>query len=232
MIKVNAQQCEVDVCANFAPPMLNWSGVPGRYFGLIHDALNKDFQVNAMDFSDRTGVSPGTSEAVYKVLGGQNEITLSANSLSARFSGLKARDIEVVLKIMEAVDRHFDQVFPSFNIHSIRCALNTHALVLDGASVARFLGPYRNPRIDSLLSSCDGVSYGPSIKFSARSQTENWTLFCVAEQSELIVDGLFLGLQATLPITLATDSFANRLQRVSYLFNLCTEALEIEWCPS
>ncbi len=232
MTKVNAQQCEVDVYANFAPPMLDWSGVPGRYFGLIHDALSEDFQVNAKDFSDRTDVSPGTSEAVYRGLGGQSEITLSANRLSARFSRLRAGDIEAVLKIMEAVDRHFGQIFPNYSIHSIRCALNAHALVLDGASVDRFLEPYRNPKIDSVLSRLGEVSYGPSIKFSARSQHGDWTLFCVAEQSEVLVDGLFLGLDMTLPVTPATDSFANRLRRVSYLLNLCLEALEIEWCTS
>ena len=232
MKRVNAQQCEIDVYASFASPMLDWSGVPGRYFGLIHDALSGDFQVNAIDFSDRTGVSPGTSEAVYRVLGGQSEITLSANRLSARFSRLKAGDVEVVLRIMEAVDRSFGQVFPSCEIQSVRCALNAHALILDGASVASFLDPYRNPRIDSLLSRLEGVSYGPSIKFSARSRTENWTLFCVAEQSELIADGLFLGLDVTLPIVRATDSFGHRLQRVSYLVELCTQALEIEWSLS
>ena len=228
MRKVRALQTAIDIHANFTPPILDWRAAPARFYALIHDALSQDIQMSALHFSERIGVSPGTSEAEYKVMGGQNNITLAADRLSARFPNLTSGNFEAELKVMAAVDSKFGRAFPDCHVQSIRCALNAHARIIDGSSVASFLDPYRNEKIDALLSGIEGACYGPSIKFSAQSQ--EWKLFCVAEQSELLADGLFLGLDINLRTIPASASFAHTLQRTTHLISLCAKALEVEWC--
>ena len=178
MTKVKVDRFGIEANLNFEKPLLDWTGTSARFFTMVHRSLSPEFQVNPLNFSERTGISPGTSEAEYKVFGGTNTIKLSADRLSFSFRQLLDSDREILIKIIEAVDLGFANEFPECGQASLRCYLNAHAEVIGGESVENYLTHYRSDRIEEVLFRDDGTSYTPGIRFSADSQANEWMLLC------------------------------------------------------
>ena len=229
MTKVKVDQFGIDASLSFATPLLDWSRVSARFFTMVHKSLSPEFRVSPVDFSERTGISPGISEAEYKVFGGTNTVRLSADRLSFGFRQLLATDIEVLIKIMKSVDLGFVNEFPECGQASLHCFIHAHAEVIGGELVESYLTPYRNREVEEALFRDNGTTYSPGIRFSAKSQPDEWMFLCSVEHSEALPNGLFVSLDATLLNLMPVKRFETALKRVAKLISKCSEATGLEW---
>ena len=228
MTKVKVDQFWIEANLSFTTPLLDWSGVSARFFNMVHKSLSPELRVNPLDFSERTGISPGASEAEYKVFGGTNTIRLSADVLSFRFRQLLASDLEILIKIMEAVDLGFVSEFPECGQASLRCLLSAQVEIIGGESVEDYLTNYHNPKIEEVLFRDHGTTYTPGVRFSA-NKADKWSLLCSVERSATLPNGLFVSLDVTLPDLNSVKRFESTLKRVSNLIGNCSEATGLEW---
>ena len=174
------------------------------------------------------GVSPGNSEAQYRVFGGPSTITLSAEKLSLSFPNVRPSDYELLLRIMKSVATGFRKEFRKIDYGSIRCSLNGHAAIVDGSSLSEYFDPHRNPHVEAAIRDLNEVSYSPGIRFAANQANGEWVMVSGAEISAALQDGLFLSVDATLFKLASEEPFDAILDRVLRLVQLCSEALNLE----
>ena len=228
MTTVGMRRCTIDAHLNFNIPLLNWEGVSAQFYSTIHKALTPDLEVNPLDFNEKMGISPGNSEAQYRVFGGPSTITLSAERLSLSFPNVGPSDYELLLRIMKSVDSGFRKEFRKIDYRSIRCSLNGHAAIVDGSSLADYFNPHRNPQVEAAIRDLNEVSYSPCIRFAANQANGEWVMVSGAEISAALQDGLFLSVDATLFKLASEDPFDTILDRVLQLVQLCSQALNLE----
>ena len=231
MTSVRMQQCAIHVSVEFAAPLLDWNGVATRFFSMIQRELVNVIQIKPLDFVERNGNSPGESEAIYRVFGGPSAITLSAEKLLLSFPNLVPSDFELLVKMMKAVDDGFSREFADYELRSIRCSFDGHADIADGNPVADYLDRYRDrdTYAASIFQNYGSAIYSQGTRFSVRDEEGKWVLFCLAEKSESVQNGLFLNLDATILELGTNDDFDTRLKRVLDLVIVCFNALKLEW---
>ena len=224
-------QSAVHVSAEFAAPILDWNGVATRFFTMIQKDIGNIIQIKPLEFVERNGNSPGDSEATYRVLGGPSVITLSAEKLLLSFLDLSSPDFEILVRMMKALEGGFSREFAGYEFRTIRCSFNGHADIADGSLVADYLDRYRDrdTYAASIFQKYGSAIYSQGTRFSVRDEEGKWVLFCLAEKSESVQNGLFLNLDATIMELGTNNDFDTRLKRVLDLVIVCFNALKLEW---
>ena len=228
MVKVKTARASYIVNIEFAPPLFDWNGVPGRFFEFIHGALVPEIFVSPRDFSVTAANSMDEVAARYNIFGGASTIVLSAEKLSMEFLNLSAEEHQLVGKIAQAAETSFPRSFPECQYTAIHAMSYDHAEVLGENTASGYLSRYAIPSVDKVLGSMGAVT-AAAARFVAVGSDASWSARASVERSEVLENGLFVNVEARLLRVEASEPFEAKLNRIVRISEACISALDLEW---
>ena len=228
MVKVRTTRVSLIVNIEFAPPLFDWNGVPGRFFAFVHGALAPEIFVSPRDFSVAAANSMDEVAARYNIFGGASTIALSAEKLSMEFLNLSVEEYQLIGKIVQAVETGFPRSFPECQYTAIHSMSHYHAEVLGENTASGYLSRYAIPSVDKVLGAMGAVTTAAA-RFSAVGNDASWSARASVERSEVLENGLFVNMEARLLRVEASDPFEAKWNRLARIDEACESALDLEW---
>ena len=226
MIKVSSKEDSIIVNIYFVTPIFDWHGVSTQFFELIYSALTPKFIISPRDFTQTSGDSLGDIVVKYNFFGGKDFVSLSAENLSFNFVRLSPSDGPLILDIINSVESRFRERFPNCQYSTIRLTLFEHTKIVDDISVIDYLTRFSIPSVDEFCSETS-TSLFPAGKFKIFEN--DWQATCTVEKSEIHENALFLHLDLDFLRVDTNPIFETMLNRVKFIYKLCTGPLELEW---
>lgn len=228
MVKVRTARASFIVSIELAPPLFDWTGVPGRFFAFVHGALAPKIFVSPRDFSVTAANSMDEVAARYNIFGGVSTIALSAEKLSMEFLNLSAEEHHLFAEIAQPVVSGFPGSFPECQYTEIHALSYEHAEVLGENTASGYLSRYAIPSVDKVLGAMGAVT-AAAARFAAAGNDASWSARASVERSEVLENGLFVNVEVRLLRVETNEPFEAKLDRIVRIGGACGSALDLEW---
>ena len=227
MLRVRLERMTYLVDINFTPALFDWNPIPARFFTMVHSALPSDFTDAAQYFSVTTGNSLDEVSARYNILGGSDNIVLSARSLSMEFHEISSQMYAGMMQLIEDIETNFVIHFPECKYSNVEIKSFEHLTVLDEQSASDYLERYAIMSIDEAFGHGQFLSY-PSARFAVSDPNDAWTANCMIERSHHFENSLFLHIRLNLRDVESTDTFSEKSSRIKMIVDACISTLRLE----
>ena len=203
MPRVLLQQQHAVLDVNFLRPILDWDGVPSKFYSTIYEALAENINVDSKDFNKNTSNSLCEYSASYSIFGTPQTITLSSNNLVFDFPNLLSDNTKLTEWIIGQVLLVFHRTHPAYPYRSVKASMSVHAPILDTSNFEEHLAEYSFPKFQSAVRG-NNEKHVPAVKFGIDDREHSCRARFVFKGSECVANGLYLGF--SLPLTKLTGA--------------------------
>jgi hypothetical protein len=228
-VKFKMLRSTYTVEAFFERPILDWSGVMPRFFGMIFKSVGTKIPVKASEFSAVAANNLGEVQGRYNIYGGESSFSLYADRLSANFPVLIPSDYELAGDLLKAVHDAFRSEFPDCSFGRTETSVLDHAEILPPHTVHGFLSKYRLASLDEAFGT--GAIVEPSVKFKLKGTDQAWELDAVVEQSVFHAAALFLAYNIKLRDVTKLPTYEEKSAFAAQISDLALSALGLEQVP-
>lgn len=208
---------------SFKPPFFESNGVEGQFFDMVYHSLSHIIPISVQDFSAVARTNLSDPFAKYDFVGGPCTTTLSADILSADFPNQGPEDVDIILRILDALNSGFQKTFPEQVFTNIQVIASGHVLILDPGGAQSYLNRFVMPT----ASDVEGMVYLPGARFGLQDPNGVWRTRCTVELSDVLDNGVFFMLDTDL-VKITDDSFSSKWAVYNDMFVACMKVLGME----
>ena len=210
----------------FSRPILDWTGVPGRFNVMVYDALSGKVVVNAAELAVYGSAVLGEVYAKYSIYGGATSVALYADKLAFDFPNLVPSDYTVVAQVVSSIHDGFPIAFPELSYSRMSVNSYEHVDLGEAGLVDAFLNRFRIP--DAEMSFQSAVVVHPGVRFRAISQDRKWECDFSVERSAMSATGVFSALTVKLNNLDPALSFVEKFKAMRTAATSCYAAVGLE----
>ena len=228
MPRVLLQQQHAVVDVNFLRPILDWDGVPSKFYSTIYEALAENINVDSRDFNKSTSNNLSEYSASYSIFGTPQTITLSSNNLVFDFPNLLPDNTKLTEWKIEQVLLVFHRTYPFYPYRSVKASMSVHAPILDTSNFEEHLAEYSFPKFQSAFCG-NNEQHVPAVEFGIDDREHSCRARFVFKGSECVANGLYLGFFIAFDkIDRGKDAFKSHHGRYVDLFSRFLSAAELD----
>ncbi|MCY3770105.1 MAG: hypothetical protein OXG56_12185 [Gammaproteobacteria bacterium] len=153
IIQLQSEKATINLDATFTPPIFKWDGIPARFFEMLYESLNQRFTIAPQELQVSSGNTFGDTVAKYKILNGNNTISLSVKKFSAEFPMALRNDYPVIQQTLLVAGAGFSAKFPEYQITQVHGAGSEHAVLVSDVSVTDYLSQFEVPEVNATVDS-------------------------------------------------------------------------------
>jgi hypothetical protein len=208
-------------------PIMEWqSGVHGRFFAFVYDALSGTLPISSKEFSVVVGNQLSDVRARYAIYGGASTISLSADALHFDFPSLLLSDQPVVENILSSMNDGFPKAFPELSYDKFTAQSYRHLEFVNAKNTpTEYLSQLAPPKLRSEIKS---VVVQPNAKFELVAENQTWTCSVGVEKSSLNARAVFVVLSMTINGVDPLSPYQEKAQRVRGVMETCQKLLGLE----
>lgn len=227
-MKVQIQHGSAALSVVLEPYIVEWQGIPSRFFAIIHDALADEIRLTPSNFNSEVSNNLGESCVRFTVLGTSNSISLYSDRLTFDFPYIQPRDFDWCKNI---VDRVFASCRRSLSQHkfvTIEALGSVHASIAENCRVSDYLDGFA---LESVRASLDSNSqiHNPGAKFGFQDRKGVWTARCIMKKSETVPNAVFVHFSLTINKINSGDNYLQTFNKLlGDVTNRCLTGLELE----
>jgi hypothetical protein len=216
----------VHVQLMFKQPILDWTGISSRFFGMLYNALRGKLPINLSDFSLVTGTLVSDIRAKYSLYGGATSVALLADRLAFDFPNLLPPDYPVAIDVMATIHDALPKAFSEHIYDRIEFQSHKHVDLFNNEAVAEFLEQFETRGLESHFDV--PVVQQPSCKFAVAAQDKSWQCSLTIEPSLLVSTALFLAITVSIRTASPLTPFFEKQTQVRELVHSLVGSVGLE----
>ena len=226
VIRYKSLRDSIHVQLLLTQPILDWFGVPARFFGMIHSAFRGKLPINPADFSITHGTLLSEFRAKYSLYGGATSVSLLTDRLAFDFPNLLPSDYSVATDVLATVHDAFPKALADLSYDRIEVQSNEHIDVSDNETVVRFLDKFKTTGLQSYFDA--PVVQQPTCKFNVTAQDQSWQCGLALEPSLLSHTALFMVVTVSIRNVNPSSSFLDKQTQVRGLIRSMVASVGLE----
>ena len=184
-------------------PILDWQGIPSRFFKFIYDTMTPQYSVSTSQLSLPNATILGDAAVKYNIFGGGSTITIKPERLEFEFPVIMEADRELISDILQRVHDTLLSSFPEceyealdlrdiFHADFVNMETETQADPNLRVSVTDYLDRFKIPDLESAFEGLGEFEQFSSGRVEAKALDRSWSCRIMTERSLLSPNGVFI----------------------------------------
>lgn len=239
MLRINPVRTSLAITLTYKRPILDWQGIPSRFFEFIYDTMTPQYAVSTSQLSLTNVLVLGQAAVKYNIFGGNSSVTITPDRFEFDFPVVQDSDRDLVSDILKKFHDGLPVAFPECDYQAIDLRDSAHVDFRNATSdkvteietkraVSDYLDRYKISDVTAAfegLGDFEQTSFG---RYEVKALDRSWWCRASVEKSLFIPNGLFVELFVRIEGEKVTTSFEDKQELVQVLQTTCLKALGID----